>query len=275
MSSDKINFFTCANDRYSFFIPIYIYFVLKYNPNSFVEIVVESEETKKSLVDFTNAVVRRFGERVLLRIGSFQGLTPNIVRFVEEPVVKLKYTYIGDIDIFVVEDVASWHIPMLGKLDLPHTNIIRHNQKRMTGLHFFETDKHYPIDFNNFNIYSKKTTTDEEFLYHIYSEKGLLPSPDHKKRPEHGIHVSLNRCPFDKKGWGMNEIFFDRTIESIGELLSPEFVNFLSEKTIWILKFVKISIESKYIFSDDELQDIRFLGRSKREQEILNDYYRK
>ncbi|WP_422156455.1 hypothetical protein KV699_08530 [Vreelandella titanicae] len=269
----KTNFFTCANAKYEFFIPIYTFFVLRNNPDALVEIVVEDLAAIERLEPLRAKICDYFGSRFHIRTGDFNNKTPNIVRFVEVPEISAKYTYIADIDILIVEDVTVWHEKKMKELNLPHSNIIRKNSHRLTGLHFCLTEQHYPLNFNVHDIYAKPSSTDEVFLYKTYESKGLLPPPGHQSRPEHGIHVSLNRCPYDKKGWGMNPIFFEKTIDTINEIENSFVYSYFNKKSRWILNIIKLFVEAECIFDEKELDGIRFLSRSKNEQRILNEFY--
>ncbi|WP_354672519.1 hypothetical protein [Vibrio metschnikovii] len=269
----ETTFLTCANSKYAFFVPIYVYFVLKYNKDARVEVLVDNQETLLYLNDFIIWINEKYPERTLVRAVNFEGVTPNIVRFLEEPLVKTKYTYIADIDILVVDNVTSWHVKKMEELNLPHSNIIRKGQERLTGLHFCETIKHYPVLFDDFNIKSNKSSTDEEFLYFTYKIKNKLPPITHTKRPEHGIHISINRCPYDKKGWGMNEVFFERTLETINEILEDNIAYFFPEKSLWMLNLVKQFITGKSLFESNDLESFRFLKRTEKEQKILDSFY--
>src|SRR5687767_8331451 len=101
--------FTCANQRYEDFAPLYAAAVLTHIPGASVEIGVEDltgfearHATALALLrsafpadrlHFRDAVWRINGKRIL----------PNTVRFLEEPTVMSKYVYIGDIDIIILD----------------------------------------------------------------------------------------------------------------------------------------------------------------------------
>lgn len=271
----KTNFFTAANGKYELFIPIYSFSVLLNNPDATVEIVVEDDEAIKRLQSIRDCINEIFDDRLLIRKGDFSRTTPNIVRFLETPQQNYEYTYIGDIDIVIAEHITPWHEKKMNELQLPHSNIIRKNEKRLTGLHFCKTNSHYPIDISEFNVFARESTTDEKFLYHLYQNRNQLPPESHTSRPLHGLHISLNRCPYDKKGWGMNPIFFEKTIQTFTSDHWKSIEGKISARSIWMVDLLLLSIRAKSIFSIEEINSIRPLCRPAKEQTILDEFYKK
>ncbi len=239
-------FFTYADLKYDFFAVPYAYFALRNNPNAHVEICVENFESfrlrHRAAVD---VLERIFPGRALFRQAEFtrknKEIVPNTVRFVEEPVLKCEYLYIGDIDLLVFEDVLRIHLDLMAEHSLPFSNILRREHinssvPRLSGLHFCKYDDYYPLpDLQDLDL---SVVNDENVLYEIMRRKGLMVSPDFQTRPECGIHMSLNRDPFGRStgpatlnysinkthGWGGRH-YYARLLEQIAEgnfcMLSP------------------------------------------------------
>ena len=167
----------------------------------------------------------------------------NTWRYFEIPVRKAHYTYIGDVDLLLTEDpsVDPYRLQQMEYFQLPYSNIVRRNSTRLTGLMLIETDQFY----NTPELLKAQRTVDpisgdEEVWYNIVKQSGIgLPTInpsssttttntngnttttttssnnniDNNKldlflqwyRPEHGLHLSLNRGPTTKMcivDWG-------------------------------------------------------------------------
>ena len=216
---NQINFFTCCNKIYNNFIPLFILSNLYHNDNSFVEIGTDDEnyEPISKAMDFLKKI---YEDRFLVRQVNFnyveyQGkkfnTIPNSIRFLTEPKIKTEYVYISDVDIITLQrNICEIHINNMKKTGLPYSNIVRpiknieNEIKRLTGLHFTPHSNYYPIanvsDVYNTGILSH----DEGLLYKIVEKKYPKFNYDEVYRPVHGIHVSLNREPMGKIGWGIN-----------------------------------------------------------------------
>lgn len=207
-SKESILFFTCADKKYEVFAILYPLFIFESNKNCFVEIGLEdlSSFFKKydHLIKFYN---EKYPNKLLYREINFyqkkffkkQKICPNSVRFLNVPQTKADYVYIGDIDIFILEEILPLHLKNLKKNNLDFSNIIRKNLNQVTGLHFIKYDlmynESYLKDLKKINFFSDG---DEVILYKILKNKNLkFPPLNLQYRPQHGIHVSLfNRPPF-------------------------------------------------------------------------------
>lgn len=199
-------FFTSANQGYEPFVLPYMASVLINNPDAVVEICLERPLAFEVANADALALLREwFGPKVTVRRGAFQGLAPNSVRFLETPSQLTEYTYIGDIDILVLEHLTPKHLAQMKKTGLPFSNIIRPTTPpRLSGLHFTESSAHYPLpSLDGVDI---RKVGDENLLYLQVEAKGIgLPDPEEKWRPAHGLHFSLNR-PVKRPGttdWGI------------------------------------------------------------------------
>lgn len=199
------NFFTSTNKAYNFFVLPYITSVLITNPNACVEVCIEELD---SFLETNQEAFRvleiLFGnERFCLRSGNFENILPNTVRFLETPLVKKEYTYIGDVDILVLEEITHQHEENMDRIGLPYSNVLRPSKNALTGLHFTKTDFHYPLSeeiIENLDV-NLQVTNDEVVLYKIIAAKGgQFPQEENDFRPLHGYHFSVNRSPLARSG---------------------------------------------------------------------------
>lgn len=234
MSQESLLFFTYADARYDFFAVPYAFFALTHNPHSYVEIVLEDYDGfVKKHNQSIEKLESKFPGRTIFR-GRTPGIPkktiPNTVRFLEEPKTSAKYVYIGDIDILIFEDVAKIHIEKITQLKLPFSNIIRDpsaEKPRLTGLHFAEMDKQYPLaDVSDLDL-SKEN--DEHILFEMMRRKGLHVPESYRFRPECGIHVSLNRDPIGRSTGPGNLNFQTEGLDWGGKKYLPNLKNLLSK----------------------------------------------
>lgn len=199
-------FYTCVNTKFWGFGMIYPMFVLLTNPNSLVEIGVENgsrfKRKYKHVIEFYE---QNFPNRVKFSPTSFYKwgllgrtkIVPNTVRFVTKPSLKADYLYIGDSDIFITEEITSQHVKNINDNGLDFSNMVRGSKRRLTGLHFIEYDKMYPLPSLLGLRLGKKN--DEEILFELMARKGYkMPSQEVNFRPAHGLHISMySSSPFE------------------------------------------------------------------------------
>ena len=209
-----------ADKGYEDFVIPYIYYALKSNREAFVEIILDSsDEFIESNEDVINLLKEFVGSNFLIRQSTIspENCIKNTIRFIEKASEPSKYIYIGDIDILIFDDLLSVHIPLIEKYRLPFSNIIRKvkqpdEPKRLTGLHFCETDKYYPLpDLSDLDLLKEN---DEHVLYEIMKRKGTMVSDSFLIRPECGIHMSLSRDPLGRYFTKSREVNFAK--KSIG-----------------------------------------------------------
>jgi len=219
-------FYTTANKEYEHFVPLYIYFALRSNPDSYVEIGIEDvasyKEENKSQIEVLDNL---FGDQYTLTTVNFDGVLPGAVRFITEPTLvdHADYVYIGDIDILLIDDdIESQHLENMRKHDAPFSNEIRPPDKtenlhyRLTGLHFAPTDIQYPLPNLDSVDYTTDTNirgADEHALYTIMSLKGKMISRNMSFRPEHGIHMRTDAHPFGTKHSGKPKYSYEEISE--------------------------------------------------------------
>lgn len=213
-SEEKILFFTCATKFYENFVTPYIFFAAIHNSSSSFEFIVDDiasfkdrhQQSLNWLIKNLNIVISLQDKQALMNHPRVE----NSIRFVNQPKIKAEFVYIGDVDIMIMEDIASWHQPIF-EAGLPYSNIVRPGTLRLSGLHFAKYSSHYPLP--DITDLINLENNDEELLYKIVERKGLLYSNEKyfsikNTRPVHGLHMSLNRLPFSYKkervGWGMS-----------------------------------------------------------------------
>lgn len=190
----RTTLFTSANKLYEMFVLPYALGGLIHNDDARVEVCLEDpgafESTNREAIGTLEAGVG--ADRFLVRgIEAAEGVSPNSVRFLETPRVATDFTYIGDIDVLILEAVSPLHRKRMAELDLPYSNVLRDGKQALSGLHWTRTDAYYPVRVpQGINL-----NRDEELLYHLVKGRGLRLPPPGLSRPMHGYHLSPNRAP--------------------------------------------------------------------------------
>lgn len=194
-------FFTYADINYQYFALPYAFCALQYNPDAKVEIALEDYNCfMKENNEGVAVIDSLFPGKVLFRqsdIAKSGGVVPNTVRFIEKPLTICRYVYIGDIDLLVLDDVAKiWH-RLIREYNLPFGNAKRRSDpKKLSGLHFIEYSKYYPLpDISDLDLSSEN---DESVLFEIMKRKGLMVPDGFHIRPLCGLHMSLSRDPWGR-----------------------------------------------------------------------------
>jgi hypothetical protein len=241
----RTNVFTCCNGVYNDFIPLFILSNLYHNDDVFVEIGTDDLEgvtNLKSIKELTELYPNRFKLRSVnfnhYKIGDTKfSISPNTVRFILNPEIKLKYVYISDVDIVcLTKNFTEQHIIYMDKEGLPYSNMVRAGKKILTGLHFTPYENHYPLtDFSDLlKVDSSLLGFDEKFLYQLVEKRYPTDFKNYDFRPVHGIHISLNREPYDGVNWGLSESRIEkwkifRTSDEFSRV-EPFFSNMIKEK---------------------------------------------
>ena len=248
-----------ADKEYEDFVIPYIYYALTYNECACVEVILDHcEDFKSRYLGGLEELKTLFGERFLVRQSSYSksDVLANTIRFIDKPITQSEYLYIGDIDILVLDDILSVHLPYMKANSLPFSNVIRPTKdpmspKRLTGLHLCKASDYYPLpDLSDINLLS---TNDEQVLYQIMERKGYMVPVSITFRPICGIHLSLNRDPIGRynlkqkninleqksAGWGVHK-YNEKYLASI---LASEYSRVSVFFTIKF-KFLALVIES-------------------------------
>ena len=191
-------FFTCADAKYEDFTPLYIASNLWSVPDARAEVgLVSAQAYAEANPQAVAALKASFGDRFLLRDVPWQAegrrILPNTVRFLNEPLTRARYVYIGDIDIIYLDRAfPAEHLEFMRTMNLPYANSRRTGTGRMTGLHFAAWEAMYPLpDLSDLDLLREN---DENVLGLICDRKDL-PRHDLKRRQEPGIQASPNRVP--------------------------------------------------------------------------------
>lgn len=227
-----INFFTVATGRYKIFILPYIISSLYHNNNSTIELLVDDINfISKNVKGFLNDA---FKDRWIVKpipniFSTWLSKTKKVksIRWLYFPNQYADYTYIGDIDILMLDrNIVDMHKKHAEYINKPYSNIVRNHptKKKMTGLHFVHTSPYYgKLNKNIISKYVSNITTDkisnryldECLLYSIVKRffgfptiqsSGEKPWEKVVFRPVHGIHVSFGRRLI---GWGITSTLLD------------------------------------------------------------------
>lgn len=207
-------FFNSADNGYEKFIIPYVYFANTFNPNATFEFLVSCKDynaLRDTIIEFKN----QFKIDIILRNRSNSKISANKMRFLEQPLTNAIYTYIGDIDILICEDILNYNISKLHQYKTIIHNYIRPNAKnKLSGLQFchylyFQKSKQSRQYFaKSQNI----TNINDEILLKNIVDKSSIKIPNitlntqlfTKLRKIHGIHLSQNRRPFKQSSMPIN-----------------------------------------------------------------------
>ena len=243
---NELNLFaTASGEKYEDMIPMYAFMAL--SSHSAVEVDATVEMRVPDSIGFVERhwkslsyILDLFGNHSIC-VGSFSAETMSLTgvsntwRYIEAPIRRWsKYTYIGDIDIFLTESVlAKERFEQMKYFNLSYSNVIRPKSERLTGVMLLDTKRFY----NNKLLELQRNTSwlknqikydnnDEMFLYYLAKTAGLgLPATYNSSdrmtfyRPLHGLHFSNNRGPF------RTLCLLDLPIQTI--LDTPNFKSFL------------------------------------------------
>lgn len=251
--NERTLLYNCCDDDYTHFIPIHCAAALFSNENIDIEIGINLNKLSDTEENALNELRKMHPEaQINIKYDFYQKTKPkgfdnaiyngmkmwsNTVRFVSEPEIKDKYTYIGDIDIIMLmKNFYNYHIDIMNTYHTDYSNWQRDNDsKAITGLHFVKTDKYYPINLENINLIDN----DEHILKRIQSK--ICPiNYQIPRRPVCGLHFSMNqRFPAQLK---LCKKFIDE-LNSYKDV----FFEFISSNEYNVVKECNTSIINEYI----------------------------
>lgn len=246
---DRTLLYTCCDDQYTHFIPLYCASALFSNDKIDIEIGVnldrltdEEEESLKLLREMHPEAKIKIKYNFYNKVGNkaiYNGnkMMPNTVRFVSIPEIKDRYTYIGDVDVvLLMKNFYNYHIGIMERYGTSYSNWVRDNDsKKLTGLHFVKSENFYPQDLSGINLDS----VDENILKTIQSRCGKI-SNEIPRRPICGLHFSKNqRFNVQLK---LCKIFMDEL-----KSYDKNFHEFLSSKEYDAVKKCNTSLINTYI----------------------------
>lgn len=218
-SSRDVCFFTVATGFYQNFVPAYVWFVQESNPGAACEIVVDNLPLFDQRHGAAIEHLRQRGEVVMRELPTLRRppLREATYRFVLEPLTLREFTYIGDVDILMLENAMAAHREVFAA-GHSYSNMVRQQSKKLTGLHFTRTADHYPLP--NMATLIKRFPHDEELLYALVESQGRLIEDETFAafRPDLGIHLSMNRLPFGspgRPGWGLTSSYLTALRERV------------------------------------------------------------
>jgi hypothetical protein len=198
LSSHEVCFFTVGTHFYQNFVPAYVWFAQESNPGAACEIVVDDLPLFELRHGPALELLRERGEVVMRGIPPLRRAPQmdNTYRFILDPLTKREFTYIGDIDILMLENAADAHRQVF-EAGYSYSNIVRPQSQKLSGLHFTRTADQYPLP--QMSPLIKKFPNDEDLLYALIESQGRLFRDERFAvfRPTLGIHLSLNRLPFN------------------------------------------------------------------------------
>ena len=240
----EVLIYTCGNNGYEHFAPLFIAAALWSSDSNQVEFGVPNLTAfdEDPAISFLQ---ERFPARFNLTQVSFPPTTvPHALRFVTAPERKAPYVYIVDSDLVMLDqNFPQEHLAFLQRSGLPYANTIRPHTRRMTGLHFSRWDSYYPLpDISDLNL----RMNDERVLAEIVHRNGLALHEEPWFRPVPGIHPSPNRelTPSAKDGrllpgWGVQPWIFQwaRFRSDLADLMP-----LLSGKSADVVKAIDLAV---------------------------------
>jgi hypothetical protein len=241
----KTLIYTCCDEKYYKFIPIFCSSLLFNNENIDIEIGIDNSELPLNQEKCLKILREIYpNSKILIKYNFFKKekkiavfenkkMLLNTVRFLSTPVLKSDYVYISDIDIIsLTKNFSELHINDMISNGRKYSNKIRNSdidkeEWRMTGLHFSEYNNYYPLpQFDDLKLLEN----DEMILCKIVNKRNEIDTVS-TFRPVHGIHISPNRKIVDivNPSWGLKnwenewrEFYLSKTFEAIFNLLDDD-----------------------------------------------------
>lgn len=207
MGEHSLLFFAAINSQYTQFVLPFIYFAAKYNPNCSFEILF-TEKVPTYIQNSIPFLKKNLNINEILFRTINSKILPQKLRFLEKPKTQSTYIYISDIDILICEPILNFHKEKL--IDKCYHNVTRVYSKHhdfMSGLHFAHISWYNKTEKirNEFMKETSEECNDEKMLYLITQKSNIFIDNSlgkdlqtfNKNRPQHGVHMSLKRKPFD------------------------------------------------------------------------------
>lgn len=251
--NNRITIYTCCDEFYSHYIPIFLNTMLRADKLKKLDFEIgvnlsELNYNEQKAIDYLKKKYKY--SNILIKYNFFiknsTGTYYNnkkvqtwSIRFISQPSIKNKYVYITDIDIVtLVNNFYLFLINDMIKRNSSYSNIVRKNfyPKRLTGLHFCEYKKLYPIPpQTNYEI------DDEVLLYNIVKSKGIEIDESTIFRPLFGIHISPH-TPDGKKFGGKKYIsnWIEYCKSSDFKFIYPLLDNYIKEKINMVNKIFQL-----------------------------------
>jgi hypothetical protein len=204
LKNERILVYTCCDEVYSHYIPIFCNTILRADKLKVVDIEIginlnklnDNEEKAMQFLRkkyYYSKIKINYNFFIKNKTGTYYKnikVRTNSVRFISQPSIKNKYVYITDVDMFIFVD--NFYLELIDdmiKRRTNYSNLVRPNSHFLTGLHFTLYDAYYPIPKQKiYNI------NDEILLHNIVKSKGNLIDYKTQYRPYFGIHASPHRA---------------------------------------------------------------------------------
>lgn len=218
----RVLLYTCCDNKYSHYIPIFCSLALRADKLKKIDIEIgvnlnKLTDNEEKALNYLrkkysySKIIIKYNYFIKNKTGVYYNnnkVKVNSVRFISQPIIKNKYVYITDVDMFIfVENFYLNLIDDMNKRKNCYSNIIRQNTKHMTGLHFIKYNAYYPIPKQK--IYY---INDEVLLYNIMKSKNIKIDNKTEYRPQFGIHASPSRRHVGSVGfvgWGAENYKFN------------------------------------------------------------------
>lgn len=194
---------TVVNRKYQKYIPMFIYFCLKSYPDYGIKLFL-TEQLKPGhanvvdklrglgTIEILENCYSSFPKRDAHELKTLRWLT------ISDDFEGYDYVYTGDIDIVICREEKSLldqHLDNCERLNLPYSNSVRPNSRRLSGLQFVKKDEYYAKMDDVIKKYRERHkrgqlrgTKNEEVLYNMVRKAGLGMTTEWF-RPHHGLHL--------------------------------------------------------------------------------------
>ena len=243
IKKDRILVYTCCDELYSHYIPIFCNTILRADKLKLIDIEIgvnldKLSDNEEKALDYIRK--KYFYSKIHIKYNFFIKNTTgtffnnfkvftNSIRFISQPTIKNKYVYITDIDMIILVDNFYLHLlDDMNRRNNKYSNIVRKNSHRLSGLHFTEYEAYYPIPKQK-----KYNICDENLLFNIVKSKLIKIDYKTEYRPNFGIHASPNRP----------NVGFGKIVGWFAELHKFSWLNYINSKDFKYIQRITDLIE--------------------------------
>jgi len=251
---NKLCVATIVNRAYQKYIPMFLYFCLKSYPMYGIKLFLTEkiDERYRGIIDrlkelgtieLVENYAKEFPKSMHHELKTLRWLLE--VDFFDA----YDYIYVGDIDIIICrenESLLDQHLKHCANINLPYSNSVRPNSKRLSGLHFMKKNEYYEKMNGVMRKYrlllkngALRYAKNEETLYKMVKESGFL-LPEGWFRPHHGLHLHLWR--------GKKNPLIDGTLKEVGKNIYEEYYGFY--------KFLTKDVLFREVYNIDQLVEL-------------------
>jgi len=191
----KICLFTVVDEKYKWYIPLFITAAKKAYPDYDIRILATFDAEHEPLPEFCNPYV--IYECILHK--DFFAANYRFL-YSDESLLKYDYVLITDIDIIIMPEKKPLHEFHIGRMKNAYYENFCHDVCQCSGVHFVShawwnaTEKCRDAWLLFISSHDLEKDHDEYMLYHIIQESGLpVPKPEINQDYIHGIHLGKFR----------------------------------------------------------------------------------